>query len=216
MANLLHEKGYDTYIRPVSAYSTLGWFDDPLLSTMLDADTPTLIETIIHETLHSTIWIKSNVQFNEALATFVGLQGAIDFFLQQKTACSNSNCLEVKSIKSYLLQANLKKQQALLYSRKLTKLHTALTNAYTTNIDLSTKLSEKQRIIQQFTSTNSMKVHSQLNNAKIYHDYLYYNHLHIFNQLYNQLNSLTKFIDIITSIANGEEDSYTALAKAVK
>lgn len=70
-------KGYDTYLRPVSAYSTLGWFSDPILSTMLRYSEGTLADLIIHELTHATVWIEDDATFNESLASFVGETGAL-------------------------------------------------------------------------------------------------------------------------------------------
>ena len=83
-ARKLEKQGYDISIRPSAAFSTLGWFNDPLLSTTLQYSYINLISTVIHEILHSTVWIPNNVTFNETLATFVGLAGAKEFFLSQE------------------------------------------------------------------------------------------------------------------------------------
>ena len=72
-------KGFDTYLRGVSAYSTLGWFIDPVFSTMLSYDEATLVEITIHEMVHRTIFLKHKVEFNEGIATFIGQQGALEF-----------------------------------------------------------------------------------------------------------------------------------------
>lgn len=77
--NMLKSEGYDVDYSPVSAWSTLGWFKDPILSNMLKRSPGTLAELIIHELTHGTIYLKSNVDFNENFATFVGEQGAIRF-----------------------------------------------------------------------------------------------------------------------------------------
>ncbi len=76
----LKNKGYDTYMRGVSAYSTLGWFKDPLLSSMLRYDDHVLVETLIHELVHTTFWVKDHVEFNERLATFLGRKGTELFY----------------------------------------------------------------------------------------------------------------------------------------
>lgn len=70
-------EGYDTYLRPVSAYSTLGWFPDPVLSTMLRYGEADLADVLIHELMHATVWIEADAAFNESMASFVGEAGAL-------------------------------------------------------------------------------------------------------------------------------------------
>ena len=84
----LAAQGYDTYVRGVRAFSTLGYFNDPILSCMLTYDDATLINTIIHELLHQTVWIKGNVSFNESLANFIGEQGTLVYLTQRYGAAS--------------------------------------------------------------------------------------------------------------------------------
>ena len=75
----LKKEGYDTEIDEVSAWSTLGWFSDPILSTMLNRTPGKLAELIIHESTHATIYLKDSAQFNENLASFIGRRGADNF-----------------------------------------------------------------------------------------------------------------------------------------
>jgi predicted aminopeptidase len=79
----LAEEGYDTYLRGVRAYSTLGYFNDPILSSMLAYDDAFLMNTIIHEMLHQTVWFKGHISFNESLASFVGEHGTLAFLRQR-------------------------------------------------------------------------------------------------------------------------------------
>ncbi len=79
-ADALRSDGFDVSVGPSSAFSTLGWFNDPLVSTTVKADSVTLINTIIHELLHNTFFAKGQVSFNESFATFVGGRGAEHFF----------------------------------------------------------------------------------------------------------------------------------------
>lgn len=79
----LAQKGYDTDIGEVSAWSTLGWFKDPALSSMLSLSEGELADLLIHELTHTTLYVKDNVDFNENLASFIGHKGALQF-LEQK------------------------------------------------------------------------------------------------------------------------------------
>lgn len=63
-----------TYVRPVYAYSTLGHFEDKILSSFFFLDDVTLVETIYHELFHTVFFAKDEVDFNENLASFFALK----------------------------------------------------------------------------------------------------------------------------------------------
>jgi predicted aminopeptidase len=72
----LQKQDMDVWVRGVDAFSTLGWFKDPLYSYMRSYPVYRLADLIIHETLHATVYLKGYSQFNEELAEFVGQEGA--------------------------------------------------------------------------------------------------------------------------------------------
>ena len=79
----LEKNGYETRIREVNAWSTLGWFKDPIMTSMLDDAPGDLANLIIHELSHKTIYIKNDVEYSENLASFIGDKGARLFLLQK-------------------------------------------------------------------------------------------------------------------------------------
>jgi predicted aminopeptidase len=72
----LAKEGYDVHVGGVDAYSTLGFFKDPVLNTFIHNDPPDLAETLFHELAHQRVFAKGDTDFNEAFATAVGEEGA--------------------------------------------------------------------------------------------------------------------------------------------
>ncbi|MGB0721477.1 MAG: aminopeptidase [Gammaproteobacteria bacterium] len=68
-------RGMDTYIAPVPAYSTLGWFDDPLLNTMMRWDDTSVAALVFHELAHQVVYVADDTEFNEAFAVTVEREG---------------------------------------------------------------------------------------------------------------------------------------------
>ena len=71
----LARQGFDVYVDGVEAYSTLGWFKDPLLNTLIDETEPELAELLFHELAHKRVFASGDTDFNEAYATTVGQEG---------------------------------------------------------------------------------------------------------------------------------------------
>ena len=74
-AHHLGRAGYDVYVAPVAAYSTLGHFDDPVLSTMMTMGDAELAGLVFHELAHQVMYVQGDSAFNEAFATAVEMEG---------------------------------------------------------------------------------------------------------------------------------------------
>ena len=75
-AERLRRRDLDVLVRQVDAFSTLGWFSDPLFSYMRNYPVYRLADLIIHETVHATVYLRGHSQFNEELAEFIGSEAA--------------------------------------------------------------------------------------------------------------------------------------------
>ncbi len=79
-AERLERRDMETYLGGVPAYSTLGWFDDPLLSTFVHWPEADLASLLFHELAHGRVWAAHDTAFNESFASFVGEEGARQWF----------------------------------------------------------------------------------------------------------------------------------------
>jgi len=77
-------RGLDVCRVEVRAYSTLGWFSDPLTGPMLRQPEPLLVETLFHELLHASVFAAGEADFNEGVASFVGQEARVRFFAERE------------------------------------------------------------------------------------------------------------------------------------
>jgi predicted aminopeptidase len=160
----LQKQGFDTEIDEVSAWSTLGYFDDPVLSSMLRRKEGSLANLIIHELTHGTLFIKDDLTYNENLANFVGNQGAI-YFLKSKYG---ENSAELNNYIAQRIDRDKINDFLLLSTQKLDSLY----KTFTENTSLEVKKSLKEKFIQQII-TSSDTIHFQGDNYKGYfNDYI--------------------------------------------
>ena len=129
---------FDTNIRSVSAWSTLGWFEDVLLSNNLEREEGDLVELILHELTHATLYVKDSVEFNENLANFIGEEGA-KLFLEGKYG-KNS-----KELNDYISSL----QDFKKYRNFMLSAATSLDSLYNSSTFLNEFLDDKKEIQKQ-------------------------------------------------------------------
>ena len=97
---VLKNKGLDVRLTPISAWSTLGYLSDPILSSMLERNPGSLAALIIHELTHGTMFVKNDLEFNENLADFIGNHGAL-LFLETKYGKNSKEYKDYLVFKSF-------------------------------------------------------------------------------------------------------------------
>ena len=213
-AKSLEEKGYEASVRGTEAFSTLGWFNDPLLSTTLRNSTPRIVNTVLHESVHSTVWIKNNVAFNETLASFVGSQATIEFFERQKQQCPATSA-ECSDLNTYLQTAIRDHAFQLELAGRIEELYRNLEALYSDpNRTSAQKIEQRVSIFEEtmrpfrarYPHMTSLQ---RVNNAEIMQFTLYMTDLAAFEKLFTQSNSAwPQFFSQIKAIAQAiEEDS---------
>ncbi len=216
-AEALKARGYDTFTRGVSAYSTLGWFNDPLLSSMLSYRDYDLVNTIIHETTHATIYIKSQADFNERLAVFIGNIGAREFYLRKEGSDSRTlkamddDLADEADFAAFIAQE----------MRLLEKWYQERQNTVIDEVERKTRFKEiQERFITdlrpRLRSANSYKNFDsiELNNARLLNYRLYIENLNDFELVFKKLGSdFAKMLAFCKSL-EGTADPKAELARA--
>jgi predicted aminopeptidase len=184
-AKRFEKDGYDTYIRTSAAFSTLGWFDDPLLAHLLRFDEVTLADTIFHELFHNTIYLGGAGAFNESLANFVGAHAAMLFFRDRSGEGSPEH---LRAIEQW--------EEEIEFSRFLSDLAASLRDLYAKKIPDADKLKLREEIFSRAQQRWADEVRDrpshryrsfakkQLNNAVLAHHVLYLRDLDLFESVY--------------------------------
>lgn len=135
-AHKLRQQGFDTEVAGISAYSTLGWFSDPLLSSMMRRSDIELAGTLFHELAHQRLYVKNDTRFNESFAVAVELEGVRRWLQQQDKG---------NQYKDYVLSLSRKRQFIALVQSA----HKKLEVLYASDHDDTEKRKAKAAIFQQ-------------------------------------------------------------------
>jgi predicted aminopeptidase len=153
----LERQGYDAFARPADAYSTGGWFHDPVVSSMLsDGDDAWqwLANVILHESTHATVFIPDEPDFNEGFAEYIGDHLADDWLV----ARFGPDSTEVASYREDLAKRDKRTQRELAA-------YTELEALYKSDAPREQKLAKKTAIIDALM--DDLQLHERPNNATL-------------------------------------------------
>lgn len=203
-AEALQAEGYDTYVRPSAAFSTLGWLPDPVLSPSLRGDSLSVAETVIHEITHTTWFPKGHARFNESFANFVGHAGAIEFFcdaLADPVACT---------------RARDRWHDVRVFGRFFGTLHDPLAELYASDARPDVKRLRKREIIEDAAARFRDEVApelrggryraldpEQIDNAWLLSRLLYYTRLDDFEALRRRYGTVNATLEAVRSATDG-------------
>lgn len=210
-------QGYDTYVRTSPAFSTLGWFDDPLLAHLLKYDKTTLAEVIFHELFHNTLYVGGAGDFNESLANFVGSQAAILFF---RDRYGEGSAEHRRAVQAW--------EEQIEFSRFIGGVADSLRALYAKDVPEEEKLrlreeifSRSQREWLQRTGDrprHRFRAFSQLkvNNAVVAHYLLYLKSLELFESVYQAGKDLGRSVEAIKESVRSGSDPFESVRELAK
>jgi predicted aminopeptidase len=212
----LERRGFDTYMRPTSAFSTLGWFNDPLVSPLLRYDSVSLANTVIHEIFHNTLYLSGQAMFNESLAQFVGSRGAIAFFCSRtgepSRECATARASWDDELVFGRFLSTLVAELEALYGREDLTREEKLARREEVFARAQREFAEEVRPRLQVLSYGGF-TRAPLNNATLIGRRLYYARLDLFEEVFQQSGGdLRHTIDRILAAARSRPgDPYAAV-----
>lgn len=120
-AAALRARGFDVFVGGVPAYSTLGWFDDPLLNTFIGYPDPELARLLFHELAHQVAYVKGDTTFNESFAVAVEEEGVRRWLAARGTPEDERRYRERQAVRAQFvdLVARYRERLAKLYAEPL-------------------------------------------------------------------------------------------------
>lgn len=191
-AQRLQRKGFETWVRGTEAFSTLGWFNDPVLSTTLRHPDISIVNTVLHESTHATVWIPGRVDFNESLANFVGTEASVDFYEDLAARCRHTECdidATVPNLENFIALGKTISERQKAIAMVLDRLYQDLDTLYRGQAPTGVKLEERRRIFtahmaalkQRYPDLQPLK---EINNAELVQLKIYLTQLDEFQRLW--------------------------------
>lgn len=211
-------KGWDVWLRTADAYSTGGWFRDPITPAILDSDEWELVELISHELGHATIWIRGYADFNETFASIVGEKIA-DHWTTERFGSKSKKFRQISQ----------QRKDELIFNKIMNGLYNEIDTVYRDK-----RLTGKQKLKikkELFSSLISRVLKSDLCNKYSYADYVlsqkwnnarlaqyrtYNNFREMFESLLAKHNgNIRSFIKELKKITKKADNPWDALKKAI-
>jgi len=214
-AQALGARGLDTSIRGAAAFSTLGWFDDPLLRHQLAGGDVTLVDLVLHEVYHNTFFAKGAhaTAFNESLASFVGHRAAIDFFAARPADVA------------LLVQAREAWEDERLFATFVQGLASRLRALYAECDEAAALAGREALFAEAVAAFPALPFHGSrfekfadvpLNNAVLLQSLLYTTELDVFEDIAARLGGVRSALDLIEAAARAEpKDPFGAVRRAL-
>ena len=203
-AKWLQSQGYDVYVAGARAYSTLGWFDDPLLNTMMYKSEAARVGILFHELAHQKIYIEDDTAFNEAFATAIEQEGVKRWFIKNN---------KTEELAEYEVFIRRKKE----FNFLLKKYRTKLKELYKENINEQEKLDDKKKLFAQLKKEYlqvklkwqgydgyDQWMQQELNNAHLAIIATYNDLVPLFRERINKSENIIDFYSYITKLSEKE------------
>jgi predicted aminopeptidase len=206
--NRLLKKNLDVTLGVADAYSTLGWFKDPVTLNLIEGSTVGLVDTILHEMTHTTLYVKGQGEFNEGLAVLVGKVGA-HLFLEKNYGPAHP----------FTIKAKESIEDERIFSSFLAWLLNRLEHVYDSPLPYQQKLTAREEIfLASLEDFNQLRDTLQtgrftyfgragLNNAYLLSVGLYHRHFHLFEAVLRQKeNSFRETLTFFRRLAREKGD----------
>ncbi|MFT5012486.1 MAG: putative aminopeptidase [Patiriisocius sp.] len=209
----LQSSGFDVYVGGVAAYSTLGWFDDPLLNTFVFRDDARLAGVIFHELAHKVLYIQGDTVFNESFAT------AVERHLLQSWLATNHQ----EGVYRRYLRSEVRREEVI---RLILMTRTRLAEVFDSELSAAEKLDKKSILITQLKAEYqalqkswsagkefSTWIEQDLNNAHLAAIGAYQSLVPGFSRMLAKSDNLETFFDqvkALSELAKSERDRLLA------
>jgi predicted aminopeptidase len=222
-ARELEARGYESSVRGTDAFSTLGWFNDPVLSTTLKSSLTRMVNTVIHESVHTTVWIPDHVAFNESLANFVGSRATIDFF-KARSLASNGSVIGGGVPLEAVSLAERDHRFSMEFADYISEAYEKLSTLYgRQDLTSEQKVMERQRVFDEvmapfrsrYASATTLRI---LNNAELLQSTIYMTKLRLFERVFRDTSEewpafFKRIADVRESLQHGaKQDPFEVLA----